>query len=160
MPNSLLVAPASRPAVVVAAGVWLRRLDEDDLPAVGEAYRRTYAGTPHAMTLAEATDDVDATWRGAYGRWLRDGSWGAWRAGALVGAVLTVEDPPWDDVPPGPFVVDLFVVPGARRCGTGRALVATVQRQLGRAVGLRVDDAAVAARALYASLGFRAVAPA
>jgi GNAT superfamily N-acetyltransferase len=107
------------------------------------------------QVLTEATDDVLASWRGDYGRWLTDGSIGAWRDGELVGAVLTVADAPWPDVPRGPFIIDLFVVPDARRRGIGRALVQSVRRRLDTSIGLRVDDTAPEARALYASIGFR-----
>jgi GNAT superfamily N-acetyltransferase len=156
VPNTLMVAePLQRPEFDIPAGVSLRPLEEPDIAAVGEAYWRTYLQTPHEMALTEATDDVLASWRGDYGRWLTDGSIGAWRDGELVGAVLTVADAPWPDVPRGPFIIDLFVVPDARRRGIGRALVQSVRRRLDTSIGLRVDDTAPEARALYASIGFR-----
>ncbi|WP_182113854.1 MULTISPECIES: GNAT family N-acetyltransferase [unclassified Actinotalea] len=68
---------------------------------------------------------------------------------------ITVEDPPWQDVPPGPFITDLFVLPEIRRRGIGRALVQAVQSALPTGIGLRVDDSATEAHALYVSLGFR-----
>jgi ribosomal protein S18 acetylase RimI-like enzyme len=158
MSNTLMVAEpvTGTESVATPAGVALQLLEERDLGAVGEAYWRTYLGTPDEMTLTEATDDVLASWRGDYGRWLADGSLGAWHDGELVGAVLTVTDAPWDDAPPGPFIIDLFVVPGARRRGIGRALVRNVQSRLGVSIALRVDDTAAEARALYTDLGFRA----
>jgi GNAT superfamily N-acetyltransferase len=114
------------------------------------------------MTLDEAGTDVRAARAHEYGRWLPDACLAAWRADLLLGAVITVLDPPWDDVPPGPFVTDLFVVPEVRRRGVGRALLTAARRAAADAgsgeVGLRVDDTAPEARALYASAGFRAVA--
>lgn len=153
-----MVMAAEAPAwtePVVPAGVELRRLEEQDLPSLGDAYWRTYLGSPDEMTLTEATEDVLASWRGEYGPWLAAGSLGAWRGPELVGAILTVSDAPWPDVPRGPFIIDVFVVPPARRLGIARALVEAVQASLRTRIGLRVDDDAAAARALYAALGFQ-----
>lgn len=162
MANQLLVSDAtattsSRTAGRPPAGVTLHTIDERDLGDVGRAYWRTYLDTPHQMSLTEATDDVLAAWNGEYGRWLREGSLLARIVDHddLAGAILTVEDPPWPDVPRGPFVTDLFVLPTRRRRGVGRALVQAVLAALPTAVHLRVDDAATEARALYATLGFR-----
>lgn len=160
MANQLLVSDptattssqtAGRPPV----GVTLHTIDERDLGDVGRTYWRTYLGTPHQMSLTEATDDVLAAWNGEYGRWLREGSLLARTDDDLAGAILTVEDPPWPDVPRGPFVIDLFVLATRRRRGVGRTLVQAVLAALPTAVHLRVDDAATEARALYATLGFR-----
>lgn len=150
----MVAEPPMRTDHPVPAGVSLRALEEPDLQAVGEAYWRTYLHTPDEMTLVEATDDVLASWRGEYGQWLADASLGAWHDDELVGAILTVTDPPWEDVPRGPFIIDLFVVPHTRRHGIGRALVEAVQGALRTSIRLRVDDAATEALALYSSLGF------
>lgn len=122
---------------------------------MGRAYWRTYLDTPEERSLTEASDDVRAAWNGEYGRWLAVGSLLARVNNGLSGAIITVEDPPWPDVPPGPFIIDLFVLPEMRRRGIGRALVQAVQSALPTGIGLRVDEAAVEAHALYASLGFR-----
>lgn len=153
----MVADPSLAPAPAVAAGITRRALLESDLHAVGEAYWRTYLGTPEEMSVDDAVADVEAWWRGDYGSAATEQSFGAWVAGDLVGAVLTVVDAPWDDVPPGPFIVDLFVVPDARRRGTGRDLVRAVLSACHSRVGLRVDNTATAARALYDSLGFRPV---
>jgi GNAT superfamily N-acetyltransferase len=155
--NALLVAEvgASSGPIVVPGGVAIRVLEEGDLSQVAEAYWRTYLGTADEMSRADAAAEIRGSWDGEYGRLLAGGSMGAWFDGVLAGAVLTVQDAPWPDVPPGPFIIDLFVVPPQRRRGIGRALVATVQDNLRASIGLRVDDAAHEARALYASLGFR-----
>ncbi|WP_396134696.1 GNAT family N-acetyltransferase [Cellulomonas sp. ATA003] len=64
-------------------------------------------------------------------------------------------DAPWPDVPRGAFVIDLFVAGPHRRRGTGAALMrAAMAAAPGDRIGLRVEDDAVAARALYARLGF------
>jgi ribosomal protein S18 acetylase RimI-like enzyme len=151
----MTAAPAPDAETVVPAAVDLRAIDEGDLEAVGHAYWQTYLSTPEEMSLRAAIDDVRAAWDGDYGRWLPDGCVSAWSDGGLVGAIITVEDAPWPDVPRGPFVVDLFVRPDQRRRGIGRALVRTVQARLRTAISLRVDETAGPARRLYASVGFR-----
>ena len=137
--------------------VDLRELREQDLDAAAGAYRLSHHGSSSQMTIDEATADVRATWQGEYGLWLPDASLGAWRGDELLGAVLTVRDAPWDDAPPGPFIVDLFVIPSARRQGIARALVTAAVGAVREPVALRVDDTAPAARALYLHLGFREV---
>ncbi len=160
MPNSLMLSDA-KPSFShePIPGVQFRPIAQEDLPAVGEAYWRTYLGTPEEMSLEEATADVLAAWKGEYGTLLSSSSFGAWRDGVLAGAILTVSDPPWDDVPRGPFIIDLFVLPEHRRSGIGRALVQKVLMAQQVEVGLRVDDSATAARRLYQQLGFRFISP-
>lgn len=136
------------------AGVALHRIGEEDLADVGRGYWSAYRGTADEMSLTAASDDVLAAWNGEYGRWLTAGSLLARIGDDLCGAIITVEDPPWPDVPRGPFITDLFVVPDARRRGIGRALVHAVQRAIPTPIGLRVDDSAPDALRLYLSLGF------
>ncbi|MEZ2370375.1 GNAT family N-acetyltransferase [Arthrobacter sp. RCC_34] len=156
MANSLMLSNAEPPVShEPIPGVQFRPITQEDLPAIGEAYWQTYVGTPEEMSLDEAAADVLAAWKGEYGRLLSWSSFGAWRDGLLAGAILTVSDPPWDDVPRGPFIIDLFVLPAYRRSGIGRALVQKVLMTEQVEVGLRVDDSATAARTLYEQLGFR-----
>lgn len=161
MSNALLVGPPGPVPSGVAApdDAVLRAILEPDLGDVADVYYRTWVGTAHAMTAVEAADEVRATWAGGYGSWWSPGSLGAWSDGRLVGTVLTVLDPPWPDVPPGPFLLDLCVVPERRGRGTGRALVRAVLAAATAPLHLRVDDDAIAARELYAALGFRPVTP-
>lgn len=155
MANALLIAqPSPSVDVRLVDGALVRPLNSADINAVADAYRRAYVGSPHAMTAAEADEEIVATWSGEYGPLLETASFGVWLEDELVGAILTVLDPPWDDVPPGPFILDLFVSPPHRRIGLGRALVQTVQNTLPAPIALRVDDTAPQARALYLSLGF------
>jgi ribosomal protein S18 acetylase RimI-like enzyme len=137
----------------------IHAIEESDLSDIGRAYLLSFEETPHAMTQAESRADVEAAWKGEYGTWNTSCSLGAWMGGALVGAILTVTDAPWEDVPSGPFISDLFVVPAARRHGVARALVQTVRSRVDGGIALRVDDSATAARALYDGLGFTVVDP-
>ncbi|PFG20242.1 GNAT family N-acetyltransferase [Serinibacter salmoneus] len=155
MANALLIAEPREPThVALPAGAHLRPLSLSALRDVSSVYHQTYLGTPHEMTEAEAHDDITRTWAGEYGHLLTAASLGVWVGDELVGAILTVQDPPWDDVPPGPFILDLFVLPAHRRTGLGRALVQTVQGVLRSRIALRVDHSAPEARSLYVALGF------
>lgn len=157
MGTSLLIADPHEDDATPArpTDIALRALARAELPHVSDAYWRTYLTTPSEMSRDEAQDDILASWNGTYGRWLTDACLGAWQGKDLLGAILTVVDAPWADVPPGPFIIDLFVLPHARRRGIGRALVNAVRGRLKTSIALRVDDSAHAARALYESLGFR-----
>ncbi|MBC7290902.1 MAG: GNAT family N-acetyltransferase [Actinotalea sp.] len=156
MANHLLVSTSVPPAALrPPAGVALDTVRRQGLTDVARAYWLTYLHTPHRMSMTEATDDVQAAWGGKYGRWLTEGSLLARSDDDVIGAILTVADAPWPDVPRGPFVIDLFVLPTSRRRGTGRALVQAVLAAVPATVALRVDDSATEAHALYATLGFR-----
>lgn len=158
MSNSLMVLPAQadrpRHALANPPGVSLAPLTEADLPSVADAYFRTYLGTDAEMSASGASEDVQAAWDGEYGTWLPDGSLGAWIGSELVGVVMSVRNAPWDDVPRGPFIIDLFVLPEHRRRGIARALVTAACDAFTAPIGLRVDDSAEPARRLYESLGF------
>lgn len=154
----LISGPPDATSARTPAEVTLRPIGEGDLVDVGRTYWCTYLDTPDQMSPSEATEDVLAAWHGHYGRWLSAGCLLARVDDDLAGAIITVEDPPWDDVPPGPFITDLFVLPTMRRRGVGRALVQAVQLAIPTGIGLRVDDSATEARALYEALGFRPAA--
>ena len=162
MGNRLLVAsldavpPVPPPA---PEGVGLVPAAAAGIAAIGRAYWESYGGEAADSTLDEAVEDVRRAFHGAYGRFRADASLAALAGDAVVGAVLTVQDAPWDDVPPGPYVIDLFVVAPHRRAGIGRRLMVAAMAAAvaagGTTMALRVEDDAVAATALYTALGFR-----
>lgn len=155
MPNAVMLSGAWTAAPIdVPDGLALRPITESDLESVGFAYWQTYLGTTNEMTSYEATEDIKSSWRGDYGCWLTSASFGGWKANELVGAILTVSDAPWPDTPEGAFIIDLFVIPKARRRGVGRALVQTAWAGSPSGLGLRVDATATEASALYTELGF------
>lgn len=157
MTNALLIAdPAAQGTARPRAlpGVRLESLLRADIPAVGAAYCAAHEGTDAQMTLAEATADIEASWAGEYGSLIPKATLGAWRGSELLGAILTVRDAPWEDAPPGPFIIDLFVVPAERRNGIGRALVQAVLEDSTEPVALRVEEDNTPAVGLYRGLGF------
>ena len=128
MGNALLIASARESALLhVREFEALRPLTPADRTDVADIYYRTYLGSPHEMTAEEAREEIARTWSGEYGDLMPEACLGATIDNSFVGAILTVQDPPWDDVPAGPFILDLFVLREHRGIGLGRSLVRAVQ---------------------------------
>jgi ribosomal protein S18 acetylase RimI-like enzyme len=153
----LLIRPPG--PVLATSDVGAQPIDRSALDGLAEAYWRSYADVSPGFPLDDARQDITHYFDGGYGPPAPDGSWLVRRAGTVVGAVLTVREALSSDLPPSPFVIDLFVVPEERRRGIGSGLMAAALSSVGsEAVGLRVEPDNIAARELYAALGFE-VAP-
>lgn len=146
--------------VEAPSGVELKTLTPQDISALGELYLVAYDSPEVAANISEAIEEMKLSFDGEYGQPLSDSFVGAWAGDKLVGAVLLVVNPPWDDLPEtGPFIIDLMVLAKFRHRGIATALIGEAAYRAARAgytnVGLRVDteDATEAAR-LYAQLGF------
>jgi ribosomal protein S18 acetylase RimI-like enzyme len=135
------------------AGIELREATPADAPSIATAYHASYDGE---WTTAESLEDIERAFDGGHGALIPRASLVAEESdGSIVGAVLTVLEAPWDHTPPGPFVIDVFVVPGKRGRGIGRALMlAAMAGSPGLTIALRVEDDNATALALYESLGF------
>lgn len=159
---TLIAAPDREGAVgggrPLPGGYGVGPVRRSDAEALGRLYFDAYPPGVVGETVAEAIADIHATFEGAYGDLWPEGSGAIVHDGAPVAAILTVRRAPWDDTPDGPFVIELFTDRAHRWRGLARRLVGdclTAARDAGEeAVGLRVDAENVAARALYASLGF------
>lgn len=160
----------------VPAGTSLRPIAPADSDAVGELYHRCLPAEERT-TVQNAIADINLAFEGEYGRLIGPASLLAARPGStdqgtelhassgggdveeLLGAVLTVDSPPWPDVEDLVFLIELFVAPEARRQGIARALltqaIGAVRREHpGRVIGLRVESGNSGAVHLYRSLGF------
>jgi ribosomal protein S18 acetylase RimI-like enzyme len=135
--------------------VLIRRIDEPDLESIGRLYAGCYSPI-RVADEASAIADMQASWHGQYGEWLRECSLVAEVDGRPVAAVLVVDSPPWDDVSDLVFIIELFTDPDHRRRGLGEALLTASLHAVGvdRVVGLRVDSYNNAAVSLYRNLGF------
>jgi ribosomal protein S18 acetylase RimI-like enzyme len=152
--NRLLQASLGEPRVMsMPAGIVLREATPVDAPSIAAAYHASYDGE---WAAAESLEDIERTFDGGYGAPIPSATLVAEESdGSIVGAVLTVLDAPWDHTPRGPFVIDVFVAPGQRGRGIGRALMlAAMAGCPGLTIALRVEDDNAAALALYESLGF------
>lgn len=172
MQLTLVLPPAvpsteGRAPADVPAGTSLRPILPADIDAVGALYHRCLPADAQCA-LEDAIADVRGCFEGEYGRLIPAATLLAHRPATeeatVLGAVLTVDAPPWPDVADLVFLIDLFVAPEARRQGIARALTAeaidaTRSELPGRSIGLRVENENTAAVALYRSLGFVELTP-
>jgi len=143
------------------AGVSVRPLTRDDIPALGQVYLTAYEPAV-VSTLEAATGEIASAFDGEWGPLWPEASLGAWLGGHLVCAVQTVRRPAWDPEVNCPWLIEVMTANTSRRLGLARALVVAASHALDVAgehrVGLTVDDDNLPAVALYASLGFRLTA--
>lgn len=139
-------------------GLEVATLTHHDIPAMAALHLVAYEEEPTPGNLIEACDEIRMYFDGAFGPPLDHSTVGAWLDGTLVGAIMCVENSPWDDVPSGPCVLDVVVDPEYRRQGIASTLVAEVAKR-GMTWGwdsliLRVGPEHAAAAQMYRSLGF------
>lgn len=148
---------------ILADGWNVRPCSESDSRSLASAYFGAYEPGVASASLEEATDDIEACFRGEYGELWREASLLAETGTEIGGAVLTVRRAPWPDVPDCPFLIEVFTAPDHRRQGLARHLMIRSMRQAQKAgekaVSLRVLSTNRPARRLYESLGFRPWTP-
>ena len=136
----------------------LRQSYPSDLGDLGRLYYESYPPGAAADSLADATADVVAAFGGDYGEFWFEASLLVVRRRHPVAAIMTVRRAPWEDVPDGPFVIELFTHPDHRRQGFARHLIdataSFVASQGERRLSLRVSKTNAPARRLYRSMGF------
>ncbi|WP_418908770.1 GNAT family N-acetyltransferase [Glutamicibacter endophyticus] len=139
---------------------YLTPVTPDHAPELAIAYLGAYPPGVAANTLAEANEEIRATFANDYG--ILQSSWSfATVAGTqVVGAILVVEQSIWEAELAGPFVIDLFVDRSYQGQGRGRALLLaaseTCRRAGERSLSLRVGEGtSPRAYRLYHDLGFR-----
>lgn len=142
-----------------AEGFELGTLTMYDVPSLASLYMSAY-GEPYTQdSFWEATDEIRLYFDGAFGDVRDDGFIGVWEGGSLVGAIFSVIDSPFEQVPDGPFVLDLIVDPEYRRRGIATALVGELGNRIKDwgydSVTLRLDEGRMPeAFNLYRRMGF------
>lgn len=111
---------------------------------VADLYLASYPPHVGAADIDEAIAEVDATYAGDFGQLITDASPVALHDGQAVGSIQVVHRSPWDPDLNCPFIIELFVRPGARGQGIARALLtraAIACQQLGETqIALRTSD--------------------
>ena len=141
------------------ACVTLRPLESATIAELASIYLESYPPGVAVSDLEEATEEMEASFRGDFGTLRSDASASAWHDDHPVGAIMVVEHSIWDEGLEGPFIIDLFVSPMSRGLGAGRALVSHAVASCTRAgnstLSLRFGDGtSPAAMAIYRDLGF------
>ncbi len=145
-----------------ASNLELATLTMYDVPAIASLKLVAYGEPLTFESLLESSDEMRMAFEGAFGTPRDDSFVGAWLDGQLVGAVMAVLDPPWDDVPRGPFVTELMVDPDFRRQGIATALIGEIAARAAEwgydSLTLRLDlRQSPGAHGLYQDLGFTVV---
>lgn len=142
---------------VIPDGYKIRTLLDKDKTSLAALYLASYpidiVGDTH-----EALDEMECCFSGEYGKMDFSASPIALQGNCIVAAIMTVLQAPWNDTPPGPFIIEVMVHPLHRRHGLAEGLISNSARGLmyrGRTtLGLRVMSDNTAALKLYGELGF------
>jgi ribosomal protein S18 acetylase RimI-like enzyme len=146
----------------LAQGYTVRALVEQDKVALAHVY---FAAYPRQIVSdrAEAVKEMERTFLGEYGSLDPAASPIAFYGDAMVASVMTVVEAPWEDTPPGPFIIEVMVHPAHRKRGLAEYLVCHAARELIQrgmeTVALRVMSDNTSALNLYRKLGFAAWNP-
>jgi len=131
----ILIRRAGPTDTSVVPGIVLGPPSPVDTSTLGRLYFESYQAGIAASTEAEAVEDIELSFEGAYGVLDLKLSQVAWLGDQLVGAVLVVERAPWPDTPDCPFIIELFTSPAWRRRGIARSLLTTCLRMAGGRAG-------------------------
>lgn len=157
-----LPLPSPKPS----PGVHVRPQTPDDTEALGALYWDSYPKGDAAVDLDDAIEEMEGVFEGEYGTPLESASLVAIDipTDTVIGCIQTVTDAPWEGVPQGPFVIELFVHPDHRRRGLGTTLLlsaAQAAHEAGwEALALNVqEETATEAVHLYRRHGFADATP-
>lgn len=148
----ILRAPRSLPE-----GVTARATVPSDEAALARLYFEAYPRA-HCPTMADAEHELRITFQGEYGELDLRASPVVIADDTIACSAMTVFGGPWDDVPPGPFLIEMMVHPDHRRRGLAAFAIQEAARRIaGGTIALRVMSDNPSARALYEHLGFQPV---
>jgi ribosomal protein S18 acetylase RimI-like enzyme len=143
----------------LAEGYSVRATAEEDKQGLVDLYYASYTRDIVRDKL-EALKELEQTFEGEYGRLDLRASPVALCENEIVGSVMTVEEAPWDDTPPGPFIIEVMVHHNHRRRGLAAYLIKAAAEALAaqgkQTAALRVMSGNEKALRLYRTLGFTA----
>jgi ribosomal protein S18 acetylase RimI-like enzyme len=146
-----------RTSLALPDGYELRLTSADDKRGLSDLY---FASYPEEIVkdISEALEEMEVTFEGEYGQLDLSSSPVLVFDDQIVASVLTVLQAPWDDTPPGPFIIEVIVHPEHRRRGLAEYLmIDTASRLVGqgrKTVSLRVMSNNEGALSLYGRMGF------
>ena len=138
-------------------GYTIRAIQDRDKTALAGLYLAAY---PREIVrdITQALDEMERCFLGEYGKLDLAVSLIALHSNFIVASVMTVIQAPWDDTPPGPFIIEVMVHPSHRKLGLAEFLLSYSVRELNQrgsdTVALRVMSDNTSALNLYRKLGF------
>ena len=143
-------------------GYTVRAAVGGDKAALADLY---FAAYPREIVRdhAKALDEMERTFLGEYGSLDLAASPIAFHGNAMAASVIIVTEAPWEDTPPGPFIIEVMVHPAHRKRSLAECLISHAARELTKrgkeTVALRVMSDNTSALNLYRKLGFVAWNP-
>lgn len=111
------------------ANLELATLTVYDVPAMAVLQLLAYDEPLTGTAMLQTSEQFRMAFDGAFGTPRDDSFIGAWFKGELIGLIMAVLDPPWDDAPRGPFITELIVDPVYRHRGVATALIGELARR-------------------------------
>jgi ribosomal protein S18 acetylase RimI-like enzyme len=119
-----------------------------------ELYREIYD-----FKLSYAEEEIEKAYKNEYGKLIPLACLSLKYDNTLVGAILTVQNAPWEDTPDSPFIIDLMVKEEHQRKGLGTYLMEQVGHVLleqnKKTTALKVMESNEKALNLYIKMGFK-----
>lgn len=139
------------------AGYEVKKMSDRDKLGLAELFLASYPRDV-VKNLDESQDEMKVTFDGVYGPLDFDSSLMITRGEVPVASIMIVKEAPWDDTPPGPFIIELMVHPDHRRLGLAEHLlleaVSVLEAAEKKTAALRVLSDNEKALPLYRRLGF------
>lgn len=144
------------------SGYTIERMRESNSQALAELYLASYPSSI-VEDMDAALQEIRETFAHEFGHLRTDLSPVVIKDNTIVATVMTVDEAPWPDTPPGLFLIEVITHPRHQRCGLAQSNLVWVamqaQNQGHNTLALRVESDNGSAMALYRKLGFREWVP-
>lgn len=136
----------------------IKKLEPKDQSQLALLYLDSYSRDIVA-DLEASEEEIGKTFLNEYGQLSYELSCVTLIENRIVSSILTVDETPWPDTPPGPFIIEVMTHPLHRRFGLAQAGICWVakntQTNNKHRLGLRVESGNLAAMTLYRKIGLR-----